>query len=116
VTVAEQRHIPRHATEWAAHYRLDARAEWRASRIIDVALDGTTLELYDATPDELQVGPLYLQIRSVADDAVAANVRAVLRNHIQLENGRVIALLQVGSLPRDERNLLQLLVSPRVLA
>jgi hypothetical protein len=116
VTVAEQRHIPRHATEWAAHYRLDARADWRASRVIDVALEATALELYDSTPDELQVGPLYLQIRSVADGAVVANVRAVLRNHIRLENGRVIALLQFASLHRDERNLLRLVVSPRILA
>ena len=116
MTVAEQRGSPRYPAEWVARYRLDAGMDWRDSRVIDVSLDGATLELYNASPRELLAGPLYLQISTVGRDEVGATLRGVLRRHVRLDNGRVIVGIEIAVLRREERNLLHLLVEPRAFA
>jgi hypothetical protein len=112
VTPREQRRSRRYPADWSAQYRLDPNDEWRYCRVVDVSFDGASLELTGATAVEGLVGPIHLQISSVAGDQVGVSIRAVIRRHVQLD-GRVIVGVEFSVLRDEERNLLHLLVGLR---
>jgi acetamidase/formamidase len=109
----EQRRSPRYAADWAARYRLDERDEWRVCRVVDVSLDGAALELVDVTFVEGLTGPIVVQVASISGDQIGVTLRAVIRRHEQLDNGRMLVGVEFSVLRDEERNLLRLLVGLR---
>ena len=112
MTPPEQRRSPRYPADWTARYRLDPNDAWRGCRVIDVSFDGAALELMSISLVDGLVGPIYLQISSVAGDQVGVGIRAVIRRREQLD-GRVIVGVEFSVLRAEERNLLHLLVGLR---
>ncbi|MDQ1429998.1 MAG: hypothetical protein QOF40_600 [Actinomycetota bacterium] len=111
----EQRRVPRHRTDRAARYRLDAEAEaeWRDCQVIDVSSDGAALELYGIVDDEPLQGVFHLEITSVSDGDDPVPVAGVLRHGRRTALGRVLVGIEFQGLTAEQLRLLELLVSLR---
>ena len=112
MTSPEHRRSRRYRTDWSAQYRLDPDDTWRYCRVVDVSFDGASLELQGATLVEGLVGPIDLQISSVAEDQAGVNIRGIIRRQVELD-GHMIVGIEFSVLRAEERNLLQLLVGLR---
>jgi hypothetical protein len=109
----EQRRIPRHPTDWAARFRLDAEVEWRDCQVIDVSADGAALELQGVAADEPLAGRFDLEITSVDDGDHPVSVTGIIRHGKRTAMGRVLVGIEFQELTDEQLRLLELLVSLR---
>jgi PilZ domain len=106
----EQRRAPRRPADWAARYRLDAAAEWRDCRLIDVSWEGAAIELHGVDDDEPLVGVLDLEITSVTGRHHGMPVRGDVRHRSRTAMGRVLVGIEFQSLTSEQLRLLEILV------
>ena len=64
---------------------------------------------------EALTGPIVVQIASISGNEIGVTIRAVIRRHEQLDNGRVLVGVELSALRDEERKLLHLLVGLRNL-
>jgi hypothetical protein len=101
------------AGEWSARYQLGLGSEWRECRIVDLSFEGAAVELHDVAPLEPLVGPLSVEISSIASDQVGVELRTVIRHADLLEADRAIVDVEFAHWRREESLLLHLLVGLR---
>jgi hypothetical protein len=100
---------PPRAESWGASCRIDDDEVWSACRLLDISLDGGTIELSGDVPDDVAELPLLLQIDSIADDEVGITVNATIQRVARSDDGTTIAEVEFSA-RREERMLLHLLV------
>ena len=113
MTGGEDVGAPRTAAEWSARYRFDAGSEWRQCLIVDLSFDGAAVQLYDVAPHEALVGPLDVEISSIARDEVGVALRTIIRDADRRSADRVIVDVEFAHWRREESLLLHLLVGLR---
>jgi hypothetical protein len=98
------------AESWGATYRIGDDETWSSCRLLDISLDGASIELSGVVvEDDLAEVPFLLQIDSIADDEVGITVRATIQHLEQRDDGSVVAEVEFSA-RREERMLLHLLV------
>jgi hypothetical protein len=112
-TMDEQRRSPRYPADWAARYRLDARAAWRRCQLIDVSSDGAAIELHGVAHDEPLVGIFHLEIMSVTGSDDGIPVRGAIRHRSRTAMGRVLVGIEFEALTVEQLRMLELLVNLR---
>ena len=98
------------AESWGATYRIGDDEDWSGCRLLDITLDGASIELCGDVPDGVvDELPFVLQIDSIVDDEVGITMPATIEHLERSATGSVVA--EVGfSARREERMLLHLLV------
>jgi hypothetical protein len=107
VPVVEGVVAPPRAESWGASYRLGDEETWSDCRLIDISLDGGSIELAGQVPDDAAALPMLLQVDSIADDEVGITIPATIQ-HLE-RNDTVVAEVEFSA-RREERMLLHLLV------
>jgi hypothetical protein len=107
MTVTEHRHAQRqHQDRWAT-FRFDWLPEGGQCRVIDAWFDGAVIELFGVERGE-QLAGRRLHVGSFDDDPDSLAIRTSVRGWVRLDNGRLIVLVQFGTLtPEARRFLLQ---------
>jgi hypothetical protein len=101
---------PPRAESWGASYRIGDDEAWAGCRLLDISLDGGTIELSGDVPDDpIAELPFVLQIDSIAEDEVGIAVRAAVERVDRKADGTVVAEVEFSA-RREERMLLHLLV------
>jgi hypothetical protein len=100
---------PPRAESWGASCRIGDDESWSACRLLDISLDGGTIELSGDVPDDAAEVPLLLQIDSIADDEVGITVNATIQGVERNADGTTVAEVEFSA-RREERMLLHLLV------
>ena len=98
------------AQSWGASYRIGSDEDWFACRLLDISLDGASIELAGDVPDgPCEELPFVVQIESIAEDEVGVSVPATIERVDRDSRGSVVVDVAFSA-RREERMLLHLLV------
>jgi hypothetical protein len=102
----ERRGIIRHNVQWSAGYRLGSSAEWRASRVVNMAKSGIAIEPFGLHEDDRLSGEV--EVKFELPDYIAENFHLLgdIRHVTRTSEERVLLGIQFKGVTRFEETTL----------